>query len=73
MVIQNFIKKFLLNLKIKINILEIGSFYGNASVVMFFYFRNANIFGADINPDMFNCTAKRIKSFPVNSSLVSSI
>jgi len=40
---------------------------------MFFYFRNANIFGADINPDMFNYTSKRIKSFPVNSSSVSSI
>ena len=57
----------------KINILEIGSFYGNASAAMFFYFRNANIFGADINPDMFNYTSKRIKSFLVNSSSVSSI
>ena len=57
----------------KINILEIGSFYGNASAAMFFYFRNANIFGADINPDMFNYTSKRIKSFFVNSSSISSI
>ena len=57
----------------KVNILEIGSFYGNASAAMFFYFRNANIFGADINPDMFNYTSKRIKSFFVNSSSVSSI
>ena len=57
----------------KINILEIGSFYGNASAAMFFYFKNANIFGADINPDMFNYTSKRIKSFFVNSSSVSSI
>ena len=57
----------------KINILEIGSFYGNASAAMFFYFKNANIFGADINPDMFNYTSERIKSFPVNSSSVLSI
>ena len=57
----------------KINILEIGSFYGNASAAMFFYFKNANIFGADINPDMFNYSSKRIKSFLVNSSSVSSI
>ena len=57
----------------KINVLEIGSFYGNASAAMFFYFRNANIFGADINPDMFNYTSKRITSFFVNSSSISSI
>ena len=57
----------------KINILEIGSFYGNASAAMFFYFRNANIFGADINPDMFNYTSKRMTSFFVNSSSASSI
>ena len=57
----------------KVNILEIGSFYGNASAAMFFYFRNANIFGADINPDMFNYTSKRMTSFFVNSSSISSI
>lgn len=57
----------------KINILEIGSFYGNASAALFFYFRNANIFGADINPDMFNYTSQRLKSFYVNSSLESSL
>ena len=38
----------------KINILEIGSFYGNASAALNFYFRNANIFSADINPDMYS-------------------
>ena len=52
----------------KINIMEIGSFYGNASAALFFYFKNANIFGADINPDMFNYISKRLKSFYVNSS-----
>ena len=57
----------------KINVLEIGSFYGNASAAMFFYFRNANIFGADINPDMFNYNSKRMTSFFVNSSSTSSI
>ncbi len=51
-----------------INILEIGSFYGNASAALFFYFKNAKIFGADINPDMFNYTSKRVKSFFVDSS-----
>ena len=57
----------------KINILEIGSFYGNASAAMFFYFKNANIFGADINPDMFNYTSKRIQKFFVNSSSILSL
>tara|TARA_B100001057_G_scaffold299810_1_gene299950 strand:+ start:7740 stop:8501 length:762 start_codon:yes stop_codon:yes gene_type:complete len=52
----------------KINILEIGSFYGNASAALFFYFKNAKIFGADINPDMFNYISKRLESFYVNSS-----
>ena len=52
----------------KINILEIGSFYGNASAALFFYFKNANIFGADINPDMFNYKSQRLTSFYVNSS-----
>ena len=51
-----------------INILEIGSFYGNASAAFFFYFKNANIYGADINPDMFNYSSKRLTSFYVNSS-----
>ena len=52
----------------KMNILEIGSFYGNASAALFFYFKNANIFGADINPDMFNYVSTRLKNFYVNSS-----
>ena len=71
---SKFYENFFLEFKDKkINILEIGSFYGNASAAMFFYFKNANIFGADINPDMFNYTSKRIKSFFVNSGSVSSI
>ena len=55
------------------NILEIGSFYGNASAALFFYFKKAKIFGADINPDMFRYTSSRINSFYVNSSLEESL
>lgn len=66
---SKYYEKFFFKLKNdKINILEIGSFYGNASAALFFYFKNANIFGADINPDMFNYNSKRLKSFYVNSS-----
>lgn len=56
-----------------INILEIGSFYGNASAALFFYFKNAKIYGADINPDMFKYRADRIKSFYVDSGSKKSI
>tara|TARA_B100000795_G_C22768184_1_gene426661 strand:- start:328 stop:1176 length:849 start_codon:yes stop_codon:yes gene_type:complete len=56
-----------------INIMEIGSFYGNASAALFFYFKNAKIFGADINPDMFKYESKRVKILQVDSSSPRSI
>ena len=59
--------------KKKINILEIGSFYGNASAAMFFYFKNSNIYGADINPDMFRYKSSRVNNFYVNSQSKASI
>ena len=59
--------------ELNMNILEIGSFYGNASAALFFYFKKAKIFGADINPDMFRYTSSRINSFYVNSSLEESL
>ena len=52
----------------KINILEIGSFYGNAAAALYFYFDKANIFSADINPDMFKYKSNRITNFYVDSS-----
>ena len=51
-----------------LNIIEIGSFYGNASAALFFYFKNSIIFGADINPDMFLYKSKRINNFFLNNS-----
>ncbi len=57
----------------KLNIIEIGSFYGNASAALFFYFKNSKIYGADINPDMFRYKSDRVESFYVNSSSLSSI
>ena len=57
----------------KINIMEIGSFYGNASAALYFYFKNANIHGADINPDMFKYTSSRVRSIYVDSSSEDSI
>ena len=51
-----------------INILELGSFYGNAVAALFFYFDKANIFSADINPDMFKYRSSRITNFYTDSS-----
>ena len=56
-----------------LKILEIGSFYGNASVALFFYFRNSQIYSADINPDMYIYRSKRLKNFFTDTSSRSSI
>ena len=55
------------------NILEIGSFHGNASAALFFYFKNSKFFAADIYPDLFRYKSNRIKNFYVNSSDENSI
>jgi predicted O-methyltransferase YrrM len=57
----------------KLNILEIGSFYGNAAAALYFYFKNARIYSADIFPDLFSYTSRRIKNFYVDSSSEKSI
>ena len=54
--------------KKKLNIIEIGSYYGNASAALFFYFKNSKIYSADINPDMYLYKSKRINSFYLNNS-----
>ena len=56
-----------------LNIIELGSFYGNASAALFFYFKNSKIFSADINPDMYIYNSNRIKNFYLNSSSKNSI
>ena len=56
-----------------LNIIEIGSFYGNASAALFFYFKKSKIYAADINPDMFRYKADRVESLYVNSNSLSSI
>ena len=56
-----------------IDILELGSFYGNASAALYFYFKESEIFSADIYPDLFSYKSKRIKNFYIDSSSESSI
>ncbi len=70
----NFYQKYFEKIKEnKLNILEIGSFYGNASASLFFYFRNSFLYAADIFPDLFRYKSKRVKSFFVNSAEEDSI
>jgi len=57
----------------KLSILEIGSFHGNASASLFFYFKNSILYAADIFPDLFRYKSKRITNFFVNSSEEKSI
>ena len=71
---SNFYQKYFENLKFNdLNILEIGSFHGNASAALFFYFKNSKFFAADIYPDLFRYKSNRIENFYVNSSDENSI
>ena len=56
-----------------LDILEIGSFYGNASAALSLYFKNSLIYSADINPDMYKYKGSRLKNFFVDSSSRESI
>ncbi len=67
-------EKYFINLKAKpLNILEIGSFHGNASASLFFYFEKAKIYSGDIFPDLFRYKSQRIFNFYVDSSNEDSI
>ena len=56
-----------------LNIIELGSFYGNATAAFYFYFKNAQIYSADINPDMYLYRSKRLKNFFTDTSSRTSI
>ena len=67
-------EKYLKELKEKnLNIIELGSFYGNASAAFYFYFKNSQIYSADINPDMYLYRSKRLINFFTDTSSRSSI
>ena len=64
----NIYEKIFLKYKEKdIDILELGSFYGNASAALYFYFKKAKIHSGDINPDMFKFFSNRIRNFYVDT------
>ena len=52
----------------KINLLEIGSFKGNAAAAFFFYFQNAKLTSCDLLPDLFLYKSKRIENFQIDNS-----
>ena len=51
-----------------LDILEIGTFKGNATAAFYFYFKNANITSVDIFPDLIRYESKRIKNFFLDNS-----
>ena len=51
-----------------LDILEIGSFRGNAAAALFFYLPNSNITCLDLYPDLFLYKSKRIKNFYLDNS-----
>lgn len=51
-----------------LNVLELGSFYGNAAGAFFYYFKNSSIFSGDICPDLFRYKSQRLKNFYINTS-----
>jgi len=62
-------EKYFISKKAKnLNILEIGSFYGNAVASLYYYFKNSKIYAADAFPDLFRYSSKRIKNFYINGS-----
>ena len=71
---SKFYEKFLFDKKeSKCNILELGSFYGNGSASLFFYFKHSTIYSGDIYPDLFRYKSKRINNFFINTSSEDSI
>ena len=64
-----FYEKFFIKKKQdNLNILELGSFKGNAAAALFFFFKNSHISSGDIFPDLFTFSSKRIKNFYIDTS-----
>lgn len=52
----------------KLDILEIGSFKGNATAALYFYFKNSNLITCDIYTDLFLYKSNRITQLNLNNS-----
>ncbi|MAV62215.1 MAG: hypothetical protein CMI80_01885 [Candidatus Pelagibacter sp.] len=51
-----------------LNILELGSFYGNAAASFYYYFKNSTIYSGDIYPDLYRYSSTRINNFYIDTS-----
>ena len=66
---HEFYEKFFLDRKNDtLDILEIGTFKGNATAAFYFYFKNSNITSVDIFPDLIRYKSKRINNFYLDNS-----
>ena len=66
---HTYYENYLKDIKLEnINVLEIGTFKGNAAAALFFYLKNSKIFSADIFPDLYLYKSERIKNFFIDSS-----
>ena len=71
---HSFYEKFFFDKKNdKINLLEIGSFKGNAAAAFFFYFPNSSIISGYIFPDLFRYRSEKTKSFYLDNSKISQL
>ena len=55
------------------NILELGSFNGNALAAFYFFLKKSNIYSGDIHPDILRYKSKRIRNFFVDCGSENSI
>ncbi len=55
------------------NILELGSFNGNALAAFYFFLKKSNIYSGDIHPDILRYKSKRIKNFFIDCGSENSI
>lgn len=66
---HKFYEKYFEPIKNKsLDILEIGSFKGNATAAFYFYLKNSQITSCDLYPDFFLYKSKRIKQFKIDNS-----
>ena len=66
---HKFYEKFLSNKKDDfLDILEIGTFKGNATAAFYFYFKNSKITSVDIFPDLIRYKSNRITNFYLDNS-----
>ena len=66
---HKFYESYLSKIKdMNLDILEIGSFRGNAAAALYFYLPRSNISCADLYPDLFLYKSKRIKNYYLDNS-----